>query len=55
MCNILDEMKNEAAYKKACEIASNLLKGGKLSLDEIAENSGLPIEKIRELAGNKSA
>ena len=32
-----------------------MLKSGKLSLEEIAEFSGLSIEKVRELAGNKSA
>ena len=59
MCDILDEMKKEAAekakYSTACEIALKLLKVGKLSLDEIADTSGLSIEKVRELAGNKSA
>ena len=55
MCDILDEMRNEAAEKKACEIAIKLIKVGKLSLDEIADTSGLSIEKVRELAGNKSA
>ena len=55
MCDILDEMRNEAEYKKACEIANKLINSGKLTLDEIAEFSGLSIEKVRELAGNKSA
>ena len=48
-------MRNEAEYKKACEIANKLINSGKLTLDEIAEFSGLSIEKVRELAGNKSA
>ena len=55
MCDILDEMKNEAVFKAACENAKKMIKSGKLSLDEIAEFSGLSIEKVRELAGNKSA
>ncbi|MBR5967786.1 MAG: PD-(D/E)XK nuclease family transposase [Lachnospiraceae bacterium] len=59
MCDVLDEMKKEAAemakYSTACEIAIKLIKVGKLSLDEIADTSGLSIEKVRELAGNKSA
>ena len=32
-----------------------MIKDGKLSLDKVAEYSGLSIEKVRELAGNKSA
>ena len=59
MCDILDEMRNEAAeeakYDKSCEIAKKMLEVGKMSMDEIALCSGLSIDKIRELAGNKSA
>ena len=55
MCDILDEMRNDAEYKKACEIAKKMIEMGKLSLDEIALCSGLSIDKVRELAGNKSA
>ena len=55
MCEILDEMRNEAEIKRACEIANKLMKIGKLSLEEIAECSGLSLDKVRELAGNKSA
>ena len=55
VCDILEEMKNETAYIKSCEIAFNLIKDGTLSLEKIAECSGLSIEKVRELAGNKSA
>ena len=55
VCDILEEMKNEAAYRKSCEIAINFIKEGTLSLEKIAECSGLSIEKVRELAGNKSA
>lgn len=55
MCDVLDEMKNEAAEKKACEIASKMINDGTLSYEKIAEMSGLSIDKVRELAGNKSA
>ena len=55
MCDILDEMRNEAEYKKACEIAKKMLSSNKLSLEEVADYSGLSLEKVRELAGNKSA
>ena len=59
MCDIFDEIRNEAAEKatnsKACEIAQKMIESGKLSLEEIAECAGLSIDKVRELAGNKSA
>lgn len=55
MCDVLDEMKNEAENRKACEIAINLIREGTLSLEKIAECSGLSIDKIRELAGKQSA
>ena len=55
MCEIWDEVRNEGEIKRACEIAVNLIKSGKLSLEEIAEMSGLSLDKVRELAGNKSA
>jgi uncharacterized protein YdbL (DUF1318 family) len=31
------------------------IEAGKLSYEDIAEYSGLSLEKVRELAGNKSA
>lgn len=59
MCDILDEMKNEARNeaknKTMIENAQKLLANGKLSYEDIAEYSGLSLEKVRELAGNKSA
>ena len=51
MCEIWDDVRNEALK----EVAVELIKNGKLSLDDIAESTGLSIEMIRELAGNKSA
>ena len=48
-------MRNETALKTRIENAKKMIDSGKLSLDEIAEFSGLSIEKVRELAGNKSA
>ena len=59
MCDILDERKNEARNeaknKTMIETAQKLLANGKLSYEEIAECSGLSLDKVRELAGNKSA
>ena len=55
MCDILDEMKNEARTKTMIENAQKMLKAGKLSYEDIAEYSGLSLEKVREIAGNKTA
>ena len=55
MCDILDEMKNDVRTETRIENAKKMINSGKLSLDEIAEFSGLSVEKVRELAGNKSA
>ena len=55
MCDILDEMKNEAKLENKIETAQKMIKAGKLSLEEIAEYSGLSLDKVRKLAGNKSA
>ena len=51
MCDILDDMRNDVRI----ENAKKMIGSGKLSMDEIAEFSGLSIEKVRELAGDKSA
>ena len=55
MCDILDEMRNEAVFKDRIENAKKMIKDGSLPLEKIAEFSGLSIDKVRELAGNKSA
>ena len=34
------------------EIAINLLKNSNLSFEEISENTGLPLEKVKELKSN---
>ena len=51
MCDILDEMRNDVRI----ENAKKMIDDGSLPLEKIAEFSGLSIEKVRELAGNKSA
>jgi len=55
MYDVMEERKKKVAFQKACEVANNLIGVGKLSLEEIADCCGLTIEKVRELAGNKSA
>ncbi|MCM1083028.1 MAG: hypothetical protein NC393_05925 [Clostridium sp.] len=51
MCRIMEDMRNSVRI----EIALSLIGDGKLSLEDIAKHSGLPLEKIRELAEGKSA
>ncbi len=51
MCKAMDDMRNDVRI----ENARKMIDDGKLSLDDIARYSGLSIEKIRELAGNKTA
>ena len=55
MCDIWEEVKKEGKLEASIENAKTMLRLGKLSLEEIAVCSGLSIEKVRELAGNKSA
>ena len=55
MCEILDEMRKEAVEKDRIENAKKMIKSGKISLEDIADFSGLSLDKVRELAGDKSA
>ena len=55
MYDVMEERKKKVEFQKACEVANNLIGVGKLSLEEIASCCGLTIDKVRELAGNKSA
>ena len=59
MCDIWDEVRNEGINEgianNQLETAQKMIKAGKLSYEDIAEYSGLSLEKVRELAGNKSA
>jgi hypothetical protein len=53
MCKLMEDMRNEAEKKKAVDIASNLLLLGKLTYEEIVKCSGLKMDEVMELAGNK--
>jgi predicted transposase/invertase (TIGR01784 family) len=59
MGSVLDEMRKEVADKAAIDTriatAKKMIADGLLSLEKIADYSGLSLEKVRELAGNKSA
>ena len=54
MCKIMEEMREDAENRKAIQIALNMIIKGKLSLDDIAEYSGLTLEKVKELASQIS-
>ena len=55
MCEIWDEVRNEGILKNRIETAQKMIKDGALPLEKIAEYSGLTLDKVRELAGNKTA
>ncbi|WP_034450581.1 PD-(D/E)XK nuclease family transposase [Butyrivibrio sp. AE2032] len=55
MGSVIDELREEGEMKARTENALKMLANNKLTLEEVAEYSGLSLEKIRELAGNKTA
>lgn len=63
MCEIWEEIKNEGKMEgklegkleAKIESAQAMLRDGSLPIEKIAEFTGLSVEKIRELAGNRSA
>ena len=58
MCKVLEDMRNEAATAaaelKSIEIAQRMLAGG-ITVEKVAEYSGLTLEKVQELAQQRSA
>lgn len=55
MCRAFEETRDAAAYQKSIDIAKNLIEIGEITLETIAKACGLPLEKIQELAGAKTA
>lgn len=55
MGSVFDEIREEARNEQSCKNALKMITSGKLTLEEISEYSGLPIEKVRELAREKTA
>lgn len=55
MCKAIEDMRNEAEKLKSYQIALNLLKRGKETFEEIAEDSGLTLEEVTELAAQISS
>ena len=45
-----DNAKKEGAFENAIETAKKMLKRGKMTLEEISEDTELPLEKIEALA-----
>ena len=55
MCRAMEEMRDETELATRIENALEMISDGQLSLEKIAQYAGLPLEKVRELAENKSA
>ena len=55
MCRAFEETRREGAFQHAIEMALRMIKDGALPLDKVAQYSGLPLEKVQELAGAKTA
>jgi len=55
MCRAFEETRNEASLRRAISIAKNMIEKGKYELEEIAEITELPLTKVQELAGVKTA
>lgn len=55
MCREMENMRKESSHKRAVEIAKRMLASGKLTLQDIADFSGLTIEELKILSTQKSA
>lgn len=53
MSTIMEEMCNEAAYFNSVEIAKRMIARKRATLEEIAEDTGLTLEQIKELTVTK--
>ena len=50
MCRVMEDMRNETMQKERRNIAINFIRMGKLSYEDIADGSNLPVEEVKELA-----
>ena len=55
MCKTMEDMRNQTLKEGMTEVALRMLADGALSLEKIAEYSGLSIEEVKKLNENKSA
>lgn len=51
MCQIFEELAEKRVTEEKKAFARRLIARGKQTLEEIAEDTDLPIEEVRELAG----
>ena len=49
MCKLMEDMRSEAELESARKTAKRFLKMGKLSREEIADGTGLPLEEVKAL------
>jgi hypothetical protein len=54
MCKAMEDMRNEAAKKKAIDIALAMISAGKYALEEIATLCGLSLEEVNRLKTKKT-
>ena len=50
MCKAIEDMRNETEYNSSVEIAMRMIARGKVTLEEIAEYTGLAFSKVQELS-----
>ena len=55
MCRAIETYGEQMALETRIENALKMIARGKLTLEEIAEDSGLPLEKVKELADKRTA
>ena len=55
MCEAMDRIAAKRAVETRIENALKMIARGKLTLEEIAEYSGLSLEKVKELADKRTA
>ena len=55
MCEAMDRIAEKRAVEARIENALKMLADGQLSLEKIAQYSGLPLEKVKELADKRTA
>jgi hypothetical protein len=54
MCKAIEDMMNDSRSAANIETAKILLTLGKLTFEEIAESTHLPLEKVQELSNHKA-
>ena len=55
MCKAIEIYGDKRALENSIEIALRLIARGQLTLEQIAKDTHLPLEKVKELADKQSA